>query len=46
VNIRLEWRWVYSMTADVVGGVVWRGDAPVEVRGELRPEPAEPVRFG
>jgi hypothetical protein len=45
-TIRIAWRWIYSIVADDVGGVVWRGDAPVEVQRSLRPDPDEPVRLG
>ena len=42
--MRLPWATIYSVVAELVGGVVWQADAPAELKPELRPEPGEPYQ--
>jgi hypothetical protein len=41
-RVVVPWSLVFSMIGDGVGGVVWQGDAPPELRAELEPTPLEP----
>ena len=42
--MRLPWATIYSVVAELVGGVVWQADAPAELKPELCPEPGEPYQ--